>query len=46
MIRLTVLGIRAMESEYDYMLLGHIIEMAHSINLGVCLEGVKQKRSW
>ena len=34
-------GIRAMESEYDYTLLGHIIEMAHSIGLGVCLEGVE-----
>lgn len=36
-------GIRAMESEYDYTLLGHIIEMAHSIGLAVCLEGVETK---
>ena len=34
-------GVRAMESNYDYTLLGHIIEMAHSIGLGVCLEGVE-----
>ena len=39
-------GIRAMESEYDYTLLGHIIEMAHSIGLGVCLRVWKRKRSW
>lgn len=34
-------AVRALESDYDYTLLGHIIEMAHSIGLGVCLEGVE-----
>lgn len=34
-------AVRALESDYDYTLLGHIIEMAHSIGLRVCLEGVE-----
>ncbi|WP_455615337.1 putative bifunctional diguanylate cyclase/phosphodiesterase [Eisenbergiella sp.] len=34
-------AVKALESEYDYTLLGHIIEMAHSIGLQVCLEGVE-----
>lgn len=34
-------AVKALESDYDYTLLGHIIEMAHSIGLRVCLEGVE-----
>lgn len=30
-----------MQSEYDYMLVEHITELAHSMNLQVCYEGVE-----
>jgi EAL domain-containing protein (putative c-di-GMP-specific phosphodiesterase class I) len=32
---------KAIESNYDYTLIKHIIELAHSIDLKVCLEGVE-----
>lgn len=33
--------IRIQESEYDYRLIQFIIELAHSINVSVCVEGVE-----
>ncbi|SES70336.1 putative bifunctional diguanylate cyclase/phosphodiesterase [[Clostridium] polysaccharolyticum] len=35
---------KAMKSSYHYKLLRHIIDMAHSIHLKVCVEGVETER--
>lgn len=32
---------KAMQNLYDFRLIGHIIDMAHSINLQVCVEGIE-----
>lgn len=34
---------KAMKNLYDFKLIEHIIDMAHSINLQVCLEGIETK---
>lgn len=39
-------AVRALESDYDYTLLGHIIEMAHSMACGCVWRVWKRKRSW
>ena len=35
--------VKAMKSGYHYKLLKHIVDMAHSINLKVCIEGVENQ---
>lgn len=35
--------VKAMKSSYHYKLLRHIVDMAHSINLKVCIEGVENQ---
>lgn len=32
---------KAMENEYDYKLIRNIVEMAHSMNIKVCIEGIE-----
>ena len=32
---------KALRNEYDYKLVGYMIDMAHSIGLSVCLEGIE-----
>lgn len=32
---------KALNHEYEYRLLGHIVEMAHSLGLHVCMEGIE-----
>lgn len=36
-------SMKALKSNYHYKLLKHIIDMAHSINLKVCIEGVEEE---
>mgnify|MGYP003300732378 CR=1 FL=1 len=36
-------AMKALKSSYHYKLLKHIIDMAHSINLKVCIEGVEEE---
>ena len=35
---------KALKSNYHYKLLRHIIDMAHSIQLKVCVEGVEDEQ--
>ena len=35
--------LKAMKSSYHYKLLKHIVDMAHSINLKVCIEGIEEQ---
>lgn len=32
---------KAVADEFDYKLIGHIVDMAHSIGMGVCFEGIE-----
>lgn len=32
---------KAVSNDFDYTLIGHIVDMAHSIGLGVCFEGIE-----
>lgn len=32
---------KAVSSDFDYKLIGHIVDMAHSIGMGVCFEGIE-----
>lgn len=36
-------AMKALKSNYHYKLLKHIIDMAHSINLKVCVEGIEEE---
>lgn len=33
--------VKALNNEYEYQLLGHIVEMSHSLGLHVCMEGIE-----
>ena len=32
---------KAVTNDFDYNLIGHIVDMAHSIGMGVCFEGIE-----
>lgn len=36
--------LKALSSEYEYNLLRHMVEMTHSINLRLCIEGIETKQ--